>query len=276
MTIARPLPAWNRKGEPVRLVVLHFTAGDTLNGAWEAMDDRGVSAHYIVDHDGTVEQCVDEAYSAAHAGGGEWFGRNTVNRESIGIEIVNFGWGHVAEDGRLYRTARWIDKRTGEKRSAPVYSATGRPVVVPDYRRAWDGYAWAEYEPVQVDAVAALVREILERHGLGLYSVVGHEAIDPRDKDDPGPAFPWPVVQEACWDLWPDPGWAVRAMQSHCRRLGQVIRCDGGWGPKTGAAMRAILEDLGPLYAPGPLVVPDEYVEAQAREVLAVLQRIPS
>lgn len=50
-----------------------------------------VSAHWLVDEDGTTEALVPEDRRAWHAGAGAWQGRDDVNSRSIGIEIVNPG-----------------------------------------------------------------------------------------------------------------------------------------------------------------------------------------
>lgn len=53
-----------------------------------------VSAHYVVDVDGTVFRLVPEEDVAWHAGVSSWRGRRGLNRWSIGIEVVNPGHEH--------------------------------------------------------------------------------------------------------------------------------------------------------------------------------------
>jgi N-acetylmuramoyl-L-alanine amidase len=50
-----------------------------------------VSAHYVVDEDGTTYQLVAEEMRAWHAGTSYWAGARDINARSIGIEIVNPG-----------------------------------------------------------------------------------------------------------------------------------------------------------------------------------------
>ena len=50
-----------------------------------------VSAHYMVDEDGTVYRLVPEDRRAWHAGVSYWQGATNINDRSIGIEIVNPG-----------------------------------------------------------------------------------------------------------------------------------------------------------------------------------------
>lgn len=50
-----------------------------------------VSAHWLVDLDGTAEQLVDESLRAWHAGAGMWRGQDDINSRSVGIELQNPG-----------------------------------------------------------------------------------------------------------------------------------------------------------------------------------------
>jgi N-acetylmuramoyl-L-alanine amidase len=50
-----------------------------------------VSAHWLIDTDGTCLPLVDEALRAWHAGTGAWQGQGDVNSRSIGIELQNDG-----------------------------------------------------------------------------------------------------------------------------------------------------------------------------------------
>lgn len=88
-----PSPNWNERKLPVSMVVLHYTGMDSAGAALERMCDAAaeVSAHYMIDEDGTVTQLVDEAKRAWHAGRSYWRGITDVNSASVGIELVNPG-----------------------------------------------------------------------------------------------------------------------------------------------------------------------------------------
>jgi N-acetylmuramoyl-L-alanine amidase len=49
-----------------------------------------MSAHYVVDRDGTIYRCVDDRDGAWHAGDSVLDGCHDVNARSIGIELVGF------------------------------------------------------------------------------------------------------------------------------------------------------------------------------------------
>ena len=81
------------------LVVLHYTAMQPCAEALARLCDPAaeVSAHYLIDADGTVFSLVDEAARAWHAGAGEWGGAGDVNSRSIGVELANTGTHPFAE-----------------------------------------------------------------------------------------------------------------------------------------------------------------------------------
>ncbi len=100
--VQKPSPNFNERkggGEP-RMLVLHYTGMKTGPAALERMCDPAaeVSAHYMVEEDGTIFQLVDEEKRAWHAGVSQWNGEADINSTSIGIEIVNPGheFGYVS------------------------------------------------------------------------------------------------------------------------------------------------------------------------------------
>lgn len=80
----------------VRHLVLHYTGMKTAAAALERLTDAAaqVSAHYLLDEDGTVTRLVPEDRRAWHAGKSFWRGVRDINSTSIGIEIVNPGHDH--------------------------------------------------------------------------------------------------------------------------------------------------------------------------------------
>lgn len=75
------------------MLILHYTGMVDAAAALARMCDpnAGVSAHYMVDEDGSVLRLVDEGRRAWHAGQSHWRGRGHINAVSIGIEMVNPG-----------------------------------------------------------------------------------------------------------------------------------------------------------------------------------------
>jgi N-acetylmuramoyl-L-alanine amidase len=182
-----------------RYVVEHFTGGadgdgdtdgDHVKDAYSAVDamrDRGVSAHIVVDRDGTVIQCVAFDQKAWHAGASRWRDPGTGkiyssaakqggNDCAIGIEIANAG----SDLGAL----TWARKQKG------FQSFRGR------HRNGGPVMEWECFPAPQMEAVTAVTLALVKRYNLD--DVTGHDCIASWRKDDPGPAFPMRELREAC------------------------------------------------------------------------------
>jgi N-acetylmuramoyl-L-alanine amidase len=90
-----PSPNFDERNcrRPVDMVVLHYTGMPTAAAALQRLSDpeAKVSAHYMIDEDGTIYRLVPEDKRAWHAGVAFWRGVRDVNARSIGIELVNPG-----------------------------------------------------------------------------------------------------------------------------------------------------------------------------------------
>jgi len=89
----RPSPNHDARPGGVDMLILHYTG---MRSAAEALDRlcsaaAKVSAHYLVDEDGSIWRLVAEERRAWHAGVSCWSGRRDINGVSIGIELVNPG-----------------------------------------------------------------------------------------------------------------------------------------------------------------------------------------
>ncbi|WLH77779.1 MULTISPECIES: N-acetylmuramoyl-L-alanine amidase [unclassified Pseudomonas] len=169
-----------RNGEPVRQLILHYTAAP-FGASLRTLTQDGVSAHYLVpDPDepsyraaGYDElrafRLVDEGKRAWHAGVSHWGGQDNLNSRAIGIELVN-----LARD------------------DAGVFT-------------------FPTYPEEQVEVLIALARDILARHPqIGPSDVLGHSDVAYWRKSDPGPRLPWQRLHEVGVGAWFDD--ATRAM----------------------------------------------------------------
>ncbi len=103
--IHRPSPNWGTRpaGATIEMLILHYTGMASAGAALDRLCDEAarVSAHYLIDEDGTVFSLVGEAMRAWHAGAASWQGATDINDRSIGIELVNpgheFGYQRFAE-----------------------------------------------------------------------------------------------------------------------------------------------------------------------------------
>ena len=91
--IETPSPNFDDRTLPVTMIVLHYTGMTDGAAAIARLRDPAakVSAHYVVEEDGTVIRMVAEDKRAWHAGQSHWRGITDVNSASVGIEIVNPG-----------------------------------------------------------------------------------------------------------------------------------------------------------------------------------------
>ena len=157
-------------------VVLHYTATRRMETALQVMHARGVSAHIVVGREaGEIVCTVPHDKVAWHAVGS--------NSTGIGIEIVNLG-GMIEKNGVYFQpNAKGRLYPVGPR--VPVMLAK-HPTIDAPYN------AWERFTDWQYEAVAQVCRWCLDRYGLDVADVVGHESVDPRGmKTDPGPAFDW-------------------------------------------------------------------------------------
>lgn len=110
----------------------------------------------------------------------------------------------VDEDGSIYRLvpedrrawhagkSRWRGQENINQRSI------GIEIVNPGHE-----FGYRPFPRVQMEAVAELSREIIERHGIPSWNVVAHSDIAPERKQDPGELFDWGFLKEKGVGRWP-------------------------------------------------------------------------
>ncbi len=80
-------------GQAIDILLLHYTGMPDAGQAIRRLRDpqAKVSAHYVIDLDGSITRMVPEEKRAWHAGVSCWQGARDINARSIDIEIVNPG-----------------------------------------------------------------------------------------------------------------------------------------------------------------------------------------
>ena len=91
----------------------------------------------------------------------------------------------------------------------------GIEIVNPGYTDTPEGRVYAPYPEEQIEAVIALVRDIVARHRIAPDRVLGHADIAPGRKQDPGPQFPWRRLAQAGLILWPDAAQVAERLAFH-------------------------------------------------------------
>jgi len=234
----------------VRFLVLHFTDEDFARSLdlLTRKHANPVSAHYLVSRAGdggraasTVYRLVDESQRAWHAGPSRWQGHEPLNGESIGVEIVYES--HCArEPARLPEASPWEVDAT---------------------------CAYPDYPANQIDAVIALAHGVLARHPeIEATRVVGHSDIQPENKTDPGPRFPWRRLAEAGIGAWYDAA-DVAWYRDEFARQAQQSALETPGGEAAVPSLRTVQEALA---AYGYGVAASGVADRRTRDVLSAFQ----
>jgi len=155
---------------------MHFTATATAAQAIRVLADSGmnVSAHLVVDRDGSVTQMAPFDYATRHVGASRYNDVTNLNRFSVGIELVN--------RGQLSRRGdTWVDWS-----GAAVSAAEVAVLPTPGSERP---AGWHTFTEAQVRRTEELIR-ILRAAYPSITDVLPHHQVSPGRKMDPGPAFP--------------------------------------------------------------------------------------
>ena len=161
---------------PPDTLLIHYTASLNAESAVRELTRAGkggVSAHLVVDRDGTTFQLLSFDLIGWHAGVSEWQGKKGLNPRSIGIEMVNAG--RLELRGGKYYT--WSGQEVDE---SEVLAAVHRNEDVLTF--------WHLYTAKQVETVRAICHLLMQHYPIK--HILGHEEVSPGRKIDPGPAFP--------------------------------------------------------------------------------------
>jgi N-acetylmuramoyl-L-alanine amidase len=137
--IPHPSPNQNARPGGVDMLILHYTGMKTAAEALARLCDPAaeVSAHYMIDEDGTIYALVPEHRRAWHAGVSYWRGRENLNDVSIGIEIVNPGheWGYRPFPERQIDALAELCRAILSRHPIPPENVVGHSDVAPDRKQ---------------------------------------------------------------------------------------------------------------------------------------------
>lgn len=188
-----------RRGAPVDMLVLHYTG---MRSAAEAITrlldpEAKVSAHYVVDEDGTIHALVPESRRAWHAGVSWWRGETDINSRSIGIEIVNPGheFGYRAFPDRQIEAVIRLSLGVLSRHPIAPRNVVGHSDVAPTRKQdPGELFPWAK----------------LKTYGIGLWPFDGDE------RADLGPDAVLTMLTAHGYDV-SEPAAAIAAFQRHFR-----------------------------------------------------------
>jgi len=82
-----------RLNKSIKILVIHYTGMQSERESLKRLCDFSskVSCHYLINRDGKIFRLVPNEFSAWHAGKSCWLKYKNINKNSIGIELVNKG-----------------------------------------------------------------------------------------------------------------------------------------------------------------------------------------
>jgi len=161
--VSRPSPNFNsRKGAAIDCIVIHDTESATADAAlsWFESPTSQASAHYLIDRDGTIYRCVQEAARAWHAGVSALRGRSDVNTFSVGIELVGFSTQGYTEDQLRVLIETCVDLSLRNHGITIARIVSHQEIALPPGRKHDPGpnFPWVEFRSrVQLALGAAIV-----------------------------------------------------------------------------------------------------------------------
>ncbi|MBV8169405.1 MAG: N-acetylmuramoyl-L-alanine amidase, partial [Alphaproteobacteria bacterium] len=165
--VDRPSPNFSARNAAIDTLILHYTGMQSGQAAIERLCDPAaqVSAHYVIDEDGTIHRLVDEPHKAWHAGVSFWQGDEDLNRVSVGIELVNPGheWGYRAFPAPQLASCLALARDIVQRHAIAPSRVVGHSDVAPTRKEdPGELFDWA----------------LLARHGVGLWPPDEHGAPD--------------------------------------------------------------------------------------------------
>ena len=90
----------SRKNESIKFVIIHYTGMQSKRVSLKRLTNpkSKVSCNYFIDRQGKIIQMVKDKNIAWHAGKSKWKKFKNLNKNSIGIELVNRGHGKKYEN----------------------------------------------------------------------------------------------------------------------------------------------------------------------------------
>jgi N-acetyl-anhydromuramyl-L-alanine amidase AmpD len=187
------------------LIILHFTAGSTVEGAFNGWMQQSIQigTPYIIDTDGTIYQIFDDKFWAYNLGcTGPKAQNHKHDKRSVAIETVNMGPLKLIGD----MLCSWPNNY---KQKFCMLSETDRYV-----KATYRGFDYfAAFPEVQKVAIVELVKKISNDFNIPIVlppaekltvfdmdfydtwkGVASHQNMR-SDKTDAGPAFPWELLE---------------------------------------------------------------------------------
>lgn len=161
--VAAPSNNFGERKDIVQFIIIHATGTKNLQETLDVLEKRCVSAHYVIDKDGTIYGLVDPDKRAWHAGISDWngycakTGLKGLNDASIGIELQSAAKGRLANE---------------------------------------EVCKFDNFSNEQIMSCIELCKRLMRAYNIKLGHVLRHSDIAPNRKFDPGETFPWEIFKQ--------------------------------------------------------------------------------
>lgn len=172
------------------MLIIHYTGMQSAEASLLRLSDpnAAVSAHYLIDEDGTVYRLVDESKRAWHAGVSHWGGETDINSCSVGIELQNpgheFGYRAFPDTQMSVLIALCVDILS--RHAIPAERILGHSDVAPtrkeDPGELFDWRVLADAGIGRLPAKVASVDRMDDRKARTCLSAIGYDPGVPLDK----------------------------------------------------------------------------------------------
>jgi N-acetylmuramoyl-L-alanine amidase len=172
--IEHPSPNFDARTRAVDLVVLHYTGMQNAEIAIARLcDPAPVAGNYP----------------------GPWQAPDIDPTTPLGRASAHYV---VDEEGRVFRLVAEAKRawHAGVSTWEGEDDVNSRSIGIEIVNGGHD-FGLPEFPDAQIEALTALLRDILKRHGLDASRVVGHSDVAPGRKRDPGERFPWMRLAQA-------------------------------------------------------------------------------
>lgn len=228
--IDRPSPNFDARTRAIDLVVLHYTG--------------------MQDGETALARLTDPAPVAGKYPG-PWQNESAAPDAPLARVSSHYV---VGEGGEIYRVVdeanrAWHAGASSWRGEGDVNSsAIGVEIV-----NGGHDFGLPDFADAQIEAVIALLKDMLSRRGLSPACVVAHSDIAPDRKLDPGEKFPWRRLAEAGVSVWPKSvpitqpsDDKVGALQQHLAAFGYDVALSGSMDGPTKAALMAFQRRFRP------------------------------
>jgi N-acetylmuramoyl-L-alanine amidase len=152
----------------------------------------------------------------------QWIGTVNFNLRKPNFIIIH----HTAQDS-IQQTVKTFTKTETQVSSHYVISDNGKIVqMLNDYLRAWhagngswgkdtdinsssigielDNNGTEPFTELQINSLLALLTKLKKDYNIPVQNIIGHSDIAPTRKKDPSALFPWKILAEKGFGIWPD------------------------------------------------------------------------